>query len=748
MEEEMRCLTSEAEDYKELQKIILAVDEVMENTALLDNIKSEDELEQVMPVLLASLGKYAQADRSYIFELKPGSTEMLHMTHVWCAEGISPTFREMQDLSLSIMPNWFSILNRDRVVVTYDWEADQDRWPEEYQLFSGQGIHSIIIIPLISGGMITGYIGMDNPQHRRIELSVSLLKGISGHIGGLKENLYMVKQLEENQTSLQESLKELNKERKKLEDALAEATLNSEIIGSISKIYWLIYRIDLVEGIYEEISAAQETHKLTGKRGYISDILEEMCNKIVSDEHRPMMREFWDVSTLPQRLKETDSIAIEYQTRSGPWNRARIIAKKRDIDGNVLNVLYVVRRIDREKQKEIEYKQQLMAAAEDARRANMAKTDFLRRMSHDIRTPINGIQGMISIAEHFPDDIAKQKECRDKVKEASGFLLDLVNNILDMNKLESGAIVLEHVPFNLRDVLQETNDIAEMNAELRGLQVSIDHTRIRQEHLIGSPLHLKQILQNIEGNAVKYNREGGSISLTASEIDCADGMATYQFICTDTGRGMSRAFLEHAFEPFAQEDTSARTAYMGTGLGLPIAKQLAEMMGGKIEVESEQNVGTTFTITIPFEIDIHHTADSMDEQEIQEADVSGVRVLLAEDNELNMEIARFILENAGMEVTTVFNGKEAVDTFSASEENQFGLILMDVMMPVMDGLTAARTIRAMKRMDARKVPIFAMTANAFADDIEESRKAGMNEHLSKPLDEDRMMRVIRQYMAR
>ena len=744
----MRCLTSEAEDYKELQKIILAVDEVMENTALLDNIKSEDELEQVMPVLLASLGKYAQADRSYIFELKPGSTEILHMTHVWCAEGISPTFREMQDLSLSIMPNWFSILNRDRVVVTYDWEADQDRWPEEYQLFSGQGIHSIIIIPLISGGMITGYIGMDNPQHRRIELSVSLLKGISGHIGGLKENLYMVKQLEENQTSLQESLKELNKERKKLEDALAEATLNSEIIGSISKIYWLIYRIDLVEGIYEEISAAQETHKLTGKRGYISDILEEMCNKIVSDEHRPMMREFWDVSTLPQRLKETDSIAIEYQTRSGPWNRARIIAKKRDIDGNVSNVLYVVRRIDKEKQKEIEYKQQLMAAAEDARRANMAKTDFLRRMSHDIRTPINGIQGMISIAEHFPDDIAKQKECRDKVKEASGFLLDLVNNILDMNKLESGAIVLEHVPFNLLDVLQETNDIAEMNAELRGLQVSIDHTRIRQEHLIGSPLHLKQILQNIEGNAVKYNREGGSISLTASEIACADGMATYQFICTDTGRGMSRAFLEHAFEPFAQEDTSARTAYMGTGLGLPIAKQLAEMMGGKIEVESEQNVGTTFTITIPFEIDIHYTADSMDEQEIQEADVSGVRVLLAEDNELNMEIARFILENAGMEVTTVFNGKEAVDTFSASEENQFGLILMDVMMPVMDGLTAARTIRAMKRMDARKVPIFAMTANAFADDIEESRKAGMNEHLSKPLDEDRMMRVIRQYMAR
>ena len=896
MEEEKQCFadkgnspdkeceqTVEAKKYEELQKIISAVDEVMENTALLDNIKSEEELEQVMPVLLASLGKYAQADRSYIFELKPGSTDILHMTHIWCAQGISPTFPETQDVPLASVPNWFSILNRESIIASYDWETDKEKWPEEYLLYSGQGISSLIIIPLITGGIVNGYMGIDNPKRNRIGLTASLLKGISGHISGLKENLHMMKKLEKNQISLQESLKALDKEKNildalsidytsiyycdlindtfipmkcedynnastavkkiaeksgsysqcikyyfdhfvikesapdflekldaqylkkhlsknkrfayryrvhpnkmgqqyfevqvvrlpkkdgykvimgyryiddlvakqekiqtELENALAAATLNSEIVGSISKIYWLIYRIDLTEGTYEEISAAQETHKLTGKKGYIADIFEELCNTIVSDEYRSMMREFWNISTLSERLKDVESVAVEYRTRTGSWNLARIIAKKRDCSGNVLNALYVVRKIDQEKQKELEYKQQLIETAEDARRANMAKTDFLRRMSHDIRTPINGIRGMIAIAEHFPDNLKKQEECREKVKEATGFLLDLVNSILDMNKLESGAIELEHKTFDLLEVLQEINNIAEMNAKLKGLKISVDHEKINHCHLIGSPLHLKQILQNIDGNAVKYNREGGSVSFSTTEIACANGVATYKFVCADTGRGMSKEFLSHVFEPFAQEDNSARTAYMGTGLGMSIAKQLAEMMGGTIEVESEQNVGTTVTTIIPFQIDDSFEKESVSKNLISDEDVSGRKVLLVEDNELNMEIAKFILENAGMEVTCVFNGKEAVDTFASSEEYQFDLILMDIMMPGMNGLEASRTIRRMRRADARTIPIFAMTANAFSEDIAESRKAGMNEHLSKPLDEKKLMSVIKRYVS-
>lgn len=869
--------------YEELQKIISEVNEVMENTALLDNIKSEKELEEVLPVLLASLGKYAQAERSYIFELKPDSKDVLHMTHIWCAEGIIPTDREKQEISLRNVPNWYAVMNKDGVIAIYDWEVGKDKWPEEYALFSGQGLKSIIILPLISGGRITGYMGIDNPERDRIALTVSLMKGISGHISGLKENLHMVKKLEENQLFLQKSLKELNQEkvmldalsidytsiyycdlikdtfiplkceeynnasvavkkiaeknssysaclryyfehfvikesapdfleklgaehltkhlRKKerfaykyrvhpnkagqqyfevqivrlpeeegfktimgyryvddlvaeqekmqtrLENALAEATLNSEIIGSISKLYWLIYRIDLVQKTYEEISAAQETHKLTGKKGYITDILQEMYDKIVSDEYHPIMREFWDISTLPDRLKDTESVAIEYKTRTGSWNLARIIAKKRDDMGNVLNALYVVRKIDQEKKKEAEYKQKLLETAEDAHRANLAKTDFLRRMSHDIRTPINGIQGMIAIAEHFPDNLQKQEECREKVKEASGFLLDLVNNILDMNKLESGTVELEHKSFDLLDTLQEINSIAEMNADIHGLTISVDNQKIKHRHLLGSPLHLKQILQNIDGNAVKYNRKGGSISFSATEIAGEGDMAIYKFVCADTGRGMSKEFLSHAFEPFAQEDNSARTAYTGTGLGLPIAKQLTEMMGGTIEVESEKNVGTTFTVTIPFELDLSYKNEITPQKIIAKREVTGTKILLVEDNELNMEIAEFILENAGMKVTTAYNGKEAVDIFAASEENQFDLILMDVMMPIMDGLEATRIIRAMNRKDAKKIPIFAMTANAFVDDIEESRKAGMNEHLSKPLDEAKLISVIKRYIV-
>ncbi len=540
---------------------------------------------------------------------------------------------------------------------------------------------------------------------------------------------------------------EQEKQQTKLENALADARLNSEIVGTISKLYWLIYRIDLREKTYEEISAAQETHKLTGKKGYIADIYEAMCTRIVSDEYEGIMREFWDITTLSDRLKDTESVAIEYKTRSGSWNLARFIAKKRDAKGNVRNALYVVQKVDQEKKKENAYKQRLVDMAEDARRANMAKTDFLRRMSHDIRTPINGIQGMITIAEHFPDDLEKQKECRDKVKEASGFLLDLVNNILDMNKLESGAIALEHKPFDLLELLGELNTLSRMNAEVQGLQVYVDHSRIRHCHLVGSPRHVKQILQNIDGNAMKYNREGGSVSFSTSELACVNNVVTLQFVCADTGRGMSKEFLPHIFEPFAQEDTSARTAYMGTGLGMPIAKQLAEMMGGTIEVESELNVGTTFKTTLSFEIDTAYEEKETVEFPAAKQDLSGVKVLLTEDNELNMEIAKFILEEAGMEVTLAWNGKEAVDIFRSSKRNSFDLILMDVMMPVMDGLTAVRKIRSLKREDAQTIPIFAMTANAFTDDIKASRRAGMNEHLAKPLDENRMMNLIRQYVS-
>ena len=550
---------------------------------------------------------------------------------------------------------------------------------------------------------------------------------------------------------------EQERQKTQLENALAEARLNSEIVNSISKLYWLIYRVDLVDGTYEEVSAHKETLCLTGKSGHIKDVMREMCKNIVSKEYLPMMAAFWDISTLPKRLQDTESVAAEYRAASGSWNLARFIVKKRDENGQVTNVLYVVRQIDQEKQKEIEYKQKLLEAAEDAHRANLAKTDFLRRMSHDIRTPINGILGMISIADHYANDTEKLKECRGKVREAAGFLLDLVNGILDMNKLESGAVVLEHKPFDLGQILRDSDNIAAMNGEIRDLFMTFDNEQIQHFHLIGSPLHLEQILQNIAGNAIKYNKAGGKVFFSCKEISyeeipkAPDGTRTaravYQFICSDTGRGMSPEFLAHAFEPFAQENADARTSYMGTGLGLPIAKQLVEMMGGTIQVESKMNVGTTFTVTIPFEVNLNYQEEEADKVLIPDSVLQGKRVLLAEDNELNTEIASFLLEKNGMVVTVASNGKEAVDCFSLSRPNYFDVILMDIMMPVMNGLTATKTIRNLSRPDAQTVPIFAMTANAFKEDIEQSREAGMNEHLSKPLDENLLKTMLKRYLV-
>ena len=725
----------------ELQVALLAADEVLGNILAMDAVTSEEELNQFMPQLLASLGRYSMSARAYIFTWASERKQVLRMTHEWCAKGVAPTIDEMQSLKMSDMPNWGPRLERGEAIVSMDWKADGENTPEEFAVFAGQGIRSLIVIPIFARKKLNGYIGFDNPEHSMTSLSVRLLSSVGAYIGGIKENLFMMEELAKKQKSLEASLIQLQK-------ALANATLNSEIVDSISKIYWLIYRMDLVSGIYEEISAGNEMHRLTGKTGNIVEVFKEVRETIVSEEHQELMKKFLDISTLADRLKDTESVAMEYRAASGSWHLGRFIVKKRDKNGRVSNVLYVVRQIDKQKQLELEYRQKLLETAEDARKANMAKTDFLRRMSHDIRTPINGIRGMVEIADHFSDNIEKQNECRAKVKEASGFLLDLVNSILDMNKLESGAVILEHQPFDLIQVLEENNSITEMNGALKSLKISTDHTKIRHVHLIGSPVHLKQILQNIAGNAVKYNREGGSISFSSEEVSCENGKAVYRFICTDTGRGMSEEFLQHAFEPFAQEDTSARTSYMGTGLGLSIAKQLAEMMGGSIEVESKLNMGTTFILTLPFEIDESYIEEKERTTVLSSEALNGVQVLLVEDNALNMEIARFLLENAGMQVTTAENGQEAAEIFAASNEGDFDLILMDIMMPVMDGLEAARVIRSMDRADADSIPIFAMTANAFAEDIEQSRAAGMNEHISKPLDEKILMRTIRTYLCR
>ena len=395
-----------------------------------------------------------------------------------------------------------------------------------------------------------------------------------------------------------------------------------------------------------------------------------------------------------------------------------------------------------EQEKDEKYKAELLIAAKKAEAANEAKTEFLQRMSHDIRTPINGIRGLVNMADHYADDMERQTEYRTKVKEASNLLLELVNDVLDMSKLESGEIVLEEIPFNLSSISREVFVVIEQMAAEQNIRVAWEKKEITHRDFIGSPGYVKRVMMNILSNAVKYNKENGQIYVSCVEIPSEQPeMMTMEFVCRDTGIGMAEEFQKHIFEPFAQEHTGSRAKFAGTGLGMAISKKLVEEMGGTITFESKKGVGTTFVIRVPFKIDLD--ADKREEsKDVSEKSIKGMHVLLAEDNELNMEIAEFLLQNEGAEVTKAWNGQEIVELFRKSEAGEFDVILMDIMMPIINGYEAAKRIRSLDREDAKKIPIIAMTANAFTEDRIRAKEAGMDEHVAKPIDVELLIKVI------
>lgn len=421
--------------------------------------------------------------------------------------------------------------------------------------------------------------------------------------------------------------------------------------------------------------------------------------------------------------------------------------------GVVAVVVMVRRRADRRRltdllQQERDYGDKLAEAAREASSANSAKTEFLRRMSHDLRTPINGIRGMVEVGDANADDLQKQTECRSKIWTASGLLLDLANEALDMSRLESGQVDLELVPTNLATLNHEVRDILERQAEERLVTIICDQQTLDHPYARVSVTHLKRLLLNIAGNAVKYNRQGGYVRLVCREVEPADGVLVYEYTIADNGIGMSEEFQQHLYEPFCREEQQVEGASSGTGLGAPIAKQLVELMGGTMSFTSVLGQGTTFTIRLPFEkckrseIPQAVRADAGDGDALQ-----GLRVLLVEDNDLNAEIAQFTLGHAGAVVTHAKDGESAVEMFTASAPHEYDVVLMDIMMPGIDGLEATRRIRALDREDAATTPIIAVSANAFADDRRLSREAGMNAHLSKPVSSQELVEALAHIVA-
>lgn len=392
---------------------------------------------------------------------------------------------------------------------------------------------------------------------------------------------------------------------------------------------------------------------------------------------------------------------------------------------------------------------ELEFAIREAERANLAKTEFLSHMSHDIRTPINGVLGMINIAEKNPEDLERQADCREKIKMSAKHLLSLINDVLDISKLERGKVEFARETFRLKELLDNCASIVGGQAADRNITLITDFGesgKLPHAYFVGSPLHIKQILINIAGNAVKYNKPMGKIRFSCHEISEAHGLAQICFEIADTGIGMGQEYLKHIYEPFTQEEGGARTNYQGSGLGMTITKNLVDRMGGSIQVKSELNQGSVFTVVLPLEIASPPEEQEEENKENIEA-VCGKRILLVEDNELNQEIAQYMLEENGLEVTLAQNGKEALDIFRESAPYTFQLVFMDVMMPIMNGYEATKAIRGLDRPDASAVPIIAMTANAYAEDVRAAMEAGMNEHIAKPLEPEIMNRVLVKWLG-
>lgn len=567
--------------------------------------------------------------------------------------------------------------------------------------------------------------------------------------------------------------------QQKLKTALDEAQLRYEIISAISKAYTTIVRIDLAQDRVEKISDRGHSQDIVQPEETASEGLRKVCDVLVAPEYREAVKTFMNLSSLPERMAHEEILDTEYKMVDGSWHRLSFLVKKRDATGRVTHVLATVRSISDVKRRELD----LVYQADAAKREGEMKARFLSNMSHDIRTPLNGVIGLVNLAEQYPRDLEMLTKIRARERETLQYLVSLVNGILDMNKLASGAIEERSLDFDLVDLLVRVNQQEQTKAEKKGIQYQIDWNRgdIRHPALRGNPVYLSRILTNIVDNAIKFSEPGTTIRVWGEEVtdtpasdttapvdagasvaasdrevtsagaetlasEAAPQKTVFRFYCEDQGCGMSEETLHRVGMAFTQGEETSRTQYQGAGLGLAITKQLVDRMGGRMKIESTLGVGTKLMIELPFAIG-EQRALHPEGQSFDEISVAGIRALVVEDNELNREIATFMLENHGLEVTPAVDGQEAVEIFEKSAPGYFGAIYMDIMMPRMNGLDATRAIRAMKRRDARVIPIIAMSANAFADDIINGRLAGMNRHLAKPVEEESMIRALRECMS-
>ena len=841
------------ENRDDIKSQLYYMDEILHKISSMSQAENEKQLDNMTLSMLKSIGKYTAADRAYVFEWSSEKKESFKNTFEWCAAGIEPQIQNLQEVPVCLMQNWVETFIQKKNIIIYDLEEIAKEAPQEYEILKPQNIHSLIAVPIYTNHKFIGFIGLDNPDLNQDRMSMNLLSDVGCHLGSVRENLRMMREL----------------------------MIKNRILSGLSRDYTTAFVLNLDTDEYEFVFNQETNHAQVHEEfRAFSDYVDAYASTFALPEFRDVMRRELDSNEIKKHFETEDEYHFSFETSPNAAGLScfqahivkeyeegshfaflgfrsidEIVQKERfykdalqrvnealqhqldmitsalpggvkisnddpeysfkyisehfaqmlgydtpeelmeasggtitdlahpdDLEQGIAHALEQYSKADhyeityRMKCKDgswkyiedrghkirkpdgvIEHwnlildKNELVEkniALESEKKANKSKSDFLSRMSHDMRTPLNGIIGLMDICMKHPEDRTLVDSSRLKARVAADHLLSLINDTLELSKLENEEVKLAKEDFYLPELLHEVETIAQMRADEECITIRFmyDHYSIPYPNLIGSSLHVKQIFLNLITNSIKYNHKNGSVDCYLKEEKESDERVLVDVTIKDTGIGMSEDFLKNIFQPFVQADQGARSQYKGTGLGMAIVKELLERMDGTIQIDSVENQGTTIHVVIPFEI-AEEPAVVQEMSELPKGNLSGCRILLAEDNELNREIAAFLLKDEGISVTEAEDGQQAVECFLKMPEGYYDAVLMDIMMPVMDGYQAARAIRGSGKKDAEMIPIIAITANAFAEDKRKTMEAGMDAHLSKPLNVKELMDTIRKFCA-
>ena len=841
------------ENRDDIKSQLYYMDEILHKISSMSQAENEKQLDNMTLSMLKSIGKYTAADRAYVFEWSSEKKESFKNTFEWCAAGIEPQIQNLQEVPVCLMQNWVETFIQKKNIIINDLEEIAKETPQEYEILKPQNIHSLIAVPIYTNHKFIGFIGLDNPDLNQDRMSMNLLSDVGCHLGSVRENLRMVREL----------------------------MIKNRILSGLSRDYTTAFVLNLDTDEYEFVFNQETNHAQVHEEfRAFSDYVDEYASTFALPEFRDVMRRELDRNKIKKHFETEDEYHFSFETSPNAAGLScfqahivkeyeegshfaflgfrsidEIVQKERfykdalqrvnealqhqldmitsalpggvkisnddpeysfkyvsehfaqmlgydtpeelmeasggtiadlahpdDLEQGIAHALEQYSKADhyeityrmrckngswkyiedrghkiRKPDGVIEHwnlildKNELVEktiALESEKKANQSKSDFLSRMSHDMRTPLNGIIGLMDICMKHPEDRTLVDSSRLKARVAADHLLSLINDTLELSKLENEEVKLAKEDFYLPELLREVETIAQMRADEECITIHFmdEPYSIPYPNLIGSSLHVKQIFLNLITNSIKYNHKNGTVDCCLKEEKESDERVLVDVTIKDTGIGMSEDFLKNIFHPFVQADQGARSQYKGTGLGMAIVKELLGRMGGTIQIVSVENQGTTIHVVIPFEI-AEEPAVVQEMSELPKENLSGCRILLAEDNELNREIAAFLLKDEGISVTEAEDGQQAVECFLKMPEGYYDAVLMDIMMPVMDGYQAARAIRGSGKKDAEMIPIIAITANAFAEDKRKTMEAGMDAHLSKPLNVQELMDTIRKFCA-